>query len=99
MFRRRGRRFAEKNMRQTTDRRRIPTERNTPERESAMHVIHRRGWELSESQATPERLFFDRRQFLAAAGVAGIALSSGAAQAQRVTDLSSLPDPSASLYP
>jgi sulfoxide reductase catalytic subunit YedY len=64
-----------------------------------MHVIHRRGWELPESQTTPERLFFDRRQFLAAAGMAGIALSSGAAQAQRMTDLANLPDPSASLYP
>src|SRR5262249_51582811 len=64
-----------------------------------MHVIRRRGWELPERQATPERLFFDRRQFLAAAGVAGIALSGGAAQAQRVGDLANLPDPSASLYP
>ena len=64
-----------------------------------MHVIHRRGWELPESRVTPERLFFDRRQFLAAAGMAGIALSSGIAQAQRITDLASLPDPSASLYP
>src|SRR5437588_701966 len=64
-----------------------------------MHVIHRRGWELPERDATPERLFFDRRQFLAAAGVTGIALSPSLAQAQRVTDVASLPDPSASLYP
>jgi methionine sulfoxide reductase catalytic subunit len=64
-----------------------------------MQVIHRRGWELPERAATPERLFFDRRQFLAAAGVAGIALSPSRAHAQRVTDVASLPDPSASLYP
>jgi len=64
-----------------------------------MHVIRRRGWELPERDATPERLFFDRRQFVAAAGLAGIALSPSVAQAQRVTDLANLPDPSASLYP
>ena len=32
-----------------------------------MHVIHRRGWELPEHVATPEGLFFDRRQFIAGA--------------------------------
>ena len=64
-----------------------------------MHVIHRRGWELPEREATPEALFFDRRRFLAAAGVAGIALSSGAAHAQRRSDVANLPDPSVSRYP
>ena len=64
-----------------------------------MHVIHRRGWELPEHQATPERLFFDRRQLLAAAGTAALALSPALAQAQRLSDLANLPDPSASLYP
>src|SRR5262249_1901601 len=64
-----------------------------------MHVIHRRGWELPEHAATPEALFFDRRRFLAAAGVAGIALSSGPAHAQRLSDVANLPDPSASRYP
>jgi sulfoxide reductase catalytic subunit YedY len=59
-----------------------------------MHVIHRRGWELPERDATPERLFFDRRQFVA--GTAALALSASAARAQRIADL---PDPSASLYP
>jgi sulfoxide reductase catalytic subunit YedY len=60
-----------------------------------MHVIHRRGWELPEHQATPEKLFFDRRQFVLASGAA-LALSPARALAQRVADL---PDPSASLYP
>jgi len=64
-----------------------------------MHVIRRRGWEIPERLATPEHLFFDRRAFLAATGatIAGAAaLSSGAARAQRVSDL---PDPTAGLYP
>src|SRR3954469_1846145 len=61
-----------------------------------MPVIHRRGWELPEHQATPEKLFLDRRRFLAAAGAAAGALSPALAFAQRVSDL---PDPSASLYP
>jgi sulfoxide reductase catalytic subunit YedY len=61
-----------------------------------MPVIHRRGWELPEHQATPEKLFLDRRQFLAATGAAAGALTPGLALAQRVSDL---PDPSASRYP
>src|SRR5262249_32573832 len=65
-------------------------------RRIAMHVIRRRGWEIPERCATPEHLFFDRRAFLAATGAAALALTGGAAQAQRVADL---PDPTASLYP
>jgi sulfoxide reductase catalytic subunit YedY len=61
-----------------------------------MHVMHRRGWELPEHMATPERLFLDRRAFLAAAGATAAALSPVAATAQRVADL---PDPTADLYP
>ena len=61
-----------------------------------MHIIRRHGWEIPEHQATPERLFFDRRAFLAATGAAAIALSPAAALAQRVTDI---PDPTADLYP
>ena len=37
-----------------------------------MNIIRRRGWEIPESCATPEHLFFDRRAFLAATG-AGLA--------------------------
>ena len=59
-----------------------------------MNVIRRRNWELLDRQATPEHLFFDRRQFLAAAGVAS--LTPQFAWAQRVADL---PDPSRDLYP
>ncbi len=61
-----------------------------------MNVIRRRGWEISESCATPEHLFFDRRAFIAAtAGLAAAALP-GNALAQRAADA---PDPSAGLYP
>src|SRR5882724_2344716 len=70
-------------------------------KEPSMHVIRRRGWEIPESLATPEHLFFDRRAFLAAtgatiAGAAALSLAPGAARAQRISDL---PDPTAGLYP
>lgn len=62
-----------------------------------MHVIHRRGWEIPESQATPEHLFFNRRSVMAGIGaLAAAGLSPSLAAAQRLADL---PDPSASLYP
>ena len=61
-----------------------------------MHVIHRRGWEIAEHQATPEHIFLNRRNFLASAGAAAIALSPGIANAQRVSDM---PDPTLDLYP
>jgi len=65
-----------------------------------MNVIRRRGWELPESQATPEHLFLSRRALLgAAAGTAAIGLTSAPAIAQRVSDLANLPDPTAGLYP
>ncbi len=61
-----------------------------------MRVIRRRGWELPEHQATPEHLFFNRRQLLAAGAATALAVSPARVLAQRVSDL---PDPSASLYP
>ena len=63
-----------------------------------MHVIRRRGWEIPERLATPEHLFFNRRELLAGAGAAALALpaSRDIALAQRVTDL---PDPTKDLYP
>jgi sulfoxide reductase catalytic subunit YedY len=62
-----------------------------------MHVIRRRGWELPESLATPEHVFFNRRQFISgAAGIAAASALPGAAAAQRIADI---PDPTASLYP
>jgi sulfoxide reductase catalytic subunit YedY len=61
-----------------------------------MNVIHRRGWDLPERLATPEHLFFNRRQVLAAGGASILALSPELALAQRIADL---PDPSTGLYP
>ena len=63
-----------------------------------MHVIRRRGWEIPARLATPERLFFNRRAFLAASGIAalGISLPLDGALAQRASDL---PDPTKDLYP
>ena len=61
-----------------------------------MHVIRRRGWEIPERMATPERLLLDRRSVLLAGGAAALSLSPGLALAQRVADL---PDPTKDLYP
>ena len=62
-----------------------------------MQVIHRRGWEIPEHQATPEGVYLNRRAFLgAAAGAAGATLVPQIAGAQRVTDI---PDPTKDLYP
>jgi len=63
-----------------------------------MHIIHRRGWEIPERLATPERLVFNRRSILVG-GTSALALMPGAALAQRVEDLAKLPDPTANLYP
>ncbi|WP_137045911.1 protein-methionine-sulfoxide reductase catalytic subunit MsrP [Pseudolabrys sp. FHR47] len=67
-----------------------------------MNVIRRRGWEIPESQITPEHLVFNRRKLLIAGASAlamAPALAPGLAQAQRVSDAANLPDPNASLYP
>jgi sulfoxide reductase catalytic subunit YedY len=61
-----------------------------------MHVIHRRGWDIPEREATPEHLFLNRRGFLASTGAVALSLVSGAAAAQRMSDV---PDPSKDLYP
>ncbi len=47
-----------------------------------MHVIRRKGWEIAESEATPESLFFDRRALLRGGSMiaAGAALPSPAAK-------------------
>jgi methionine sulfoxide reductase catalytic subunit len=61
-----------------------------------MHVIHRRGWEIPERQATPEHVAFNRRAFLGASAGLAATFVPGVAAAQRVTDI---PDPTKDLYP
>jgi methionine sulfoxide reductase catalytic subunit len=62
-----------------------------------MNIIRRRGWEIPESQATPEHLFFNRRAFLSAAtGAAAAGIAPNFAFAQRITDS---PIPTLDLYP
>ncbi|MEX2034529.1 MAG: protein-methionine-sulfoxide reductase catalytic subunit MsrP [Xanthobacteraceae bacterium] len=63
-----------------------------------MNIIRRRGWEMPESRATPEHLFFNRRAILRAggAGAAAIGLAPELAFAQRVGDQ---PVPTLDLYP
>jgi sulfoxide reductase catalytic subunit YedY len=62
-----------------------------------MPFIRRRGWEISESQATPEAIFFSRRALIGgAAAIAAAASLPANALSQRVADL---PDPTADLYP
>lgn len=58
-----------------------------------MHIRTPRGWEIPESQATPEHIFLSRRNLMAlgagSIAAAGLALPAAAAET----------DPSASLYP
>ena len=62
-----------------------------------MNVIRRRGWEIPESRLTPEHLAFSRRSLLV--GAASMIVLPAAANAQRISDLATLPDPTANLYP
>jgi sulfoxide reductase catalytic subunit YedY len=58
-----------------------------------MAIKHLRGWELPESEATPESVFLDRRRFVTGAlGLGAIAASGAPARAQWA-------DPTFDLYP
>jgi methionine sulfoxide reductase catalytic subunit len=57
-----------------------------------MHILHRRGWEIPESQATPESIYLNRRALLGGAGaLAASAMLPSSARADT--------DPTADLYP
>jgi sulfoxide reductase catalytic subunit YedY len=58
-----------------------------------MHIIRRRGWEIPESQATPEHLFFTRRSVLS--GAASLAAAASLPSPLPAADA----DPTADLYP
>src|ERR1700730_19108949 len=57
-----------------------------------MPILHRRGWEIPESQATPESIYLSRRALLGGAGaLAASAMLPSRARADA--------DPTADLYP
>ncbi len=62
-----------------------------------MNVIRRRGWDIPERLATPEHLVISRRAVLA--GASTLALTPAIARAQRASDLPTIADPTADLYP
>ena len=71
-----------------------------------MLIKRKRGWELPESAATPEAVFWNRRALLKAAGLGTIAAGAAAFLAQgggmrhaAAADAPAGGDPSASLYP
>jgi methionine sulfoxide reductase catalytic subunit len=65
-----------------------------------MFVKRRRGWEIPESQATPEAVYEDRRRLVKAMGLGSIAIAAGAAGLlSGPVAAEAAPDPSARLYP
>lgn len=73
-----------------------------------MLIKRRPDWDIPESQATPEHVFLNRREFVKAAGFVGTLMAPGAAQAQSFLDRLFAndaakrprePDPTADLYP
>ncbi|MCY3980976.1 MAG: twin-arginine translocation signal domain-containing protein, partial [Alphaproteobacteria bacterium] len=60
-----------------------------------MQILRRRGWELPESEATPEAVFHDRRRLIQAAALGGIAAAAGPIVAHATTTET---DPTADLY-
>ena len=61
-----------------------------------MWILKRRGWELPESEATPEAVFRDRRRLIQAAAAGSIAAAAWPVAARAATPES---DPTADLYP
>ncbi len=57
-----------------------------------MHILHRRGWEIPESQATPERIYLSRRALLG--GMTALAAGAALPSIARADA-----DPTADLYP
>ena len=60
-----------------------------------MLIKIRQGWEIPENAVTPEKIFTNRRQFMAGAIGAAVLAGAGIAGAARGAE----PDPSADLYP
>jgi len=60
-----------------------------------MHIRRKKGWELPESAATPERYYINRRTFAKAIAAGPILAAAGFAPFAQAEDA----DPSAKLYP
>ncbi|HKT18315.1 MAG TPA: protein-methionine-sulfoxide reductase catalytic subunit MsrP [Stellaceae bacterium] len=64
-----------------------------------MLIKVKRGWEIPESEATPEAVFLNRRNLLKAMGMGSLAVAAGAALPGPVAFAEDAADPSAGLYP
>jgi sulfoxide reductase catalytic subunit YedY len=64
-----------------------------------MLVKSKRGWEIPESQATPEGVYADRRALLKAMGFGAVALAAATPFAPSFAAEGAAADPSAKLYP
>ena len=64
-----------------------------------MLVKVKRGWEIPESEATPEAAFLNRRNLLKAMGMGSLAAAAGAMLPARAAFAADEADPSAGLYP
>ncbi|MET4701121.1 sulfoxide reductase catalytic subunit YedY [Constrictibacter sp. MBR-5] len=64
-----------------------------------MLIRRRRGWEIPESAATPESLFFSRRAVIAAAAAAPAVLAAGSIGAGMRARAATAEGPAADLYP
>jgi sulfoxide reductase catalytic subunit YedY len=63
-----------------------------------MLIRRKRGWEIPESRATPESVFLNRREILAAAGMGTVGLAAGSMALPGIARAAET-DPSAGLYP
>jgi sulfoxide reductase catalytic subunit YedY len=68
------------------------------EQENVMLVKRKRGWEMRESEATPEAIFHDRRRILEAMGMGALIAAAGGI-GETAEAAAPAADPSASLYP
>jgi len=73
--------------------------RRTGVEEMVMRVRSKRGWEIPESQATPEGVYANRRTLLKAMGLGAMALATDAPFAAAFAADAPAPDPSGKLYP
>ena len=64
-----------------------------------MFIRTRRGWEIPESQATPESVFLGRRRFMKGAAIGGALAIAGCDAGAETQVAAGEADPSAKLYP